>query len=153
MRYEYPRDNVYERIWRDESIRSASVLAFACSLKRRMKSLSQESLWCVEVRTATPTRTTVNTIGSRNISEMAQSFLSILTLLPVACNSFQGKRRRNLTRKRLAEVQQETKEFEIAWSSLWVPLVVILLTPWNNVGHVTSKQFRSQQSVENASRQ
>jgi len=105
MRYEYPRDDVYERIWRDESISSASVLAFACSLRRRIKSHSQESLWCVEVRTATPTRAIVNTTGSRDISEMAQSFLSILTLLSVACNSFQGRRRRNPTRKRLAEVQ------------------------------------------------
>jgi len=30
------------------------------------------SLWCVEVRIATTTRAIVNTIGSRNISEMAQ---------------------------------------------------------------------------------
>jgi hypothetical protein len=45
---------------------------------------------------------------------MAQSFLSILTLLSVACTSFHEKRRRNPTRKRPEEVQRETKEFEIA---------------------------------------
>jgi hypothetical protein len=50
-------------------------------------------------------------------------------------------------------VHQETKEFEIEWWSLQVPLVVILLTPRNNLGHVTSKHYRSQQSVENESRQ
>jgi hypothetical protein len=72
------------------------------------------SLWCVAVRTATPPRATVTTIGSHNISEIAQSFLSILNLLSVACTSFHEKRRRKPTRKRLAGVQQETKEFEIA---------------------------------------
>jgi len=42
MRHEYQRDDVYVRIWKDESIRSASVLAFACSLRSGMKSLNQE---------------------------------------------------------------------------------------------------------------
>lgn len=67
--------------------------------EEKNKECQSGSLWCVEVRTATPTRVIVGTIGSRNISEMAQSFLSILTPLTVTCNSVQGKRRRNPSRK------------------------------------------------------
>jgi hypothetical protein len=37
------------------------------------------------------THAIVNTIGSRNISEMAQSFLSIITLFSVASKLFSGK--------------------------------------------------------------
>jgi hypothetical protein len=88
--YEYQRDDVYARFWRDEAIRSASVQAFTCSLRRRIESLSQEVCGVLRFE---PLHRPMQLLIQKDpvTSQKWLSFLSILTLLSVASKFFSGK--------------------------------------------------------------